>query len=1406
MREETAIANIIEKCCEEGIFLWVEGEKLRFKAPKGVFTEDLKNEVKSKRETIIDYINKAERQTITPDADHQYEPFLLTEVQSSYLLGRNDFYDYGGIGCHAYVEVKLPRCDRDRMQKAFHQVIHRHPMLRAAVTRDGYQRIVKDFRYPKIEERMGENLQEEVWKTRKRLEQKVYDIEDPFLYELVVTTAGEESVVHFSMDMLLADSVSMGILLKDLMDFYTGRVSEKESPRITFRDVVLFGEAVKNKPSMRVKRTEDKAYWLKRLGSLPDMPHLPLGERQTSGERADFAIKSFCLERQQWQAFSRNAGENRITPSSAIMAVYAHVLDTWCANSGFCINVTLMMRPDYHPDINHIVGDFTSNTILEVACEKAESFVENARTLQTQLWEDMEHRAFSGIEVLREWNRRKKYDVLMPYVYTSTLGIENLDSSDIEVTYKASQTPQVFIDCQVGESAGNLSVIWTLRKGTVDETVADIMFESFCEMIEALSQKEELWREPAKDYIPHKQRLFYEDILRQCRKDEEQWRLKYAEIDEEKCENILKEHLAAEDAAVISGEKADIYILPEKEENPHYFAERDRKIKKRNREEAARLCDSVQWDSMLADIRTANEVAILDIMRTFRKAGAFLSDKEIYSQKELEIMLQAAPDYRYLLERWLKALKREGYILEHNGKYRAAMTDVEERYRKLMDQAKRIARETPGYKGMESYLLSSAEKLADSISGKINPVEFLFPKGESQTAHEIYHDLFAAKMLNRLCLKTIETAAEGAEKIRVLEVGSGVGGTSDELIPFLADYPDVEYYFTDISQYFLQEAKAKYKQYDFVNYGIYDLNEPCEKQGLRMGSFDFIVCANTFHNAIDGFEAMKKVKQALKPNGCMIFLDCIFESASLLASKGMLHHGAIEDTRREDKRIFFTDEEWRSMIDAAGLELADAYPRPDDPFAAFNLKYYAVHNRNGYKDVGTDKVWDLLREELPSEEKLGKLTVSSELPLNREGRIDKNALESKTQDGRKRKGSGSKDMPATKLEEEIAAVWKEVLELDEIPGVTDSFFELGGDSLLASMAITKIRGKVDRAREVEWNDLMNLLLKNNTVRKLASAIDSINPSEDCPHFAMIYQRGTKTPENVWAFFVNGTATMPIYQTLFEKLKKAIPETDAVVGLHCGDPDRFLKISPGEVIDCMAKRNAEYLISLGAKNYSLIGHCFGGGVAIETGRLMKAAGIENLRVTTIDTKRFVGHFDNDIFFEKGFGEMYGADMAECGYDMDDELFKDTMREFEKKNGRFLTSDEMCVRKEVPEEIRRCCKKLKEKTVEERLARIFRQVESKLPGGFDDRVFKNSYFMFAKILADFMAYEPEKYDGRVDAFLCRDQSGFFVTGDLESLDYARQAVTGEGRRIWIDGDHFTCMETPNVEKIVEVLTGE
>jgi acyl carrier protein len=45
--------------------------------------------------------------------------------------------------------------------------------------------------------------------------------------------------------------------------------------------------------------------------------------------------------------------------------------------------------------------------------------------------------------------------------------------------------------------------------------------------------------------------------------------------------------------------------------------------------------------------------------------------------------------------------------------------------------------------------------------------------------------------------------------------------------------------------------------------------------------------------------------------------------------------------------------------------------------------------------------------------------------------------------------------PRTPLEVELAAIWAEVLSLDEV-GVHDNFLELGGDSLTASQVISRV--------------------------------------------------------------------------------------------------------------------------------------------------------------------------------------------------------------------------------------------------------------------------------------------------------------------------------------------------------------
>jgi thioesterase domain-containing protein len=58
-------------------------------------------------------------------------------------------------------------------------------------------------------------------------------------------------------------------------------------------------------------------------------------------------------------------------------------------------------------------------------------------------------------------------------------------------------------------------------------------------------------------------------------------------------------------------------------------------------------------------------------------------------------------------------------------------------------------------------------------------------------------------------------------------------------------------------------------------------------------------------------------------------------------------------------------------------------------------------------------------------------------------------------------GSGIATGPRTPLEHDLAAIWAEVLGLDAV-GVTDDFFSLGGDSMLAAIIITRIGERLDR--------------------------------------------------------------------------------------------------------------------------------------------------------------------------------------------------------------------------------------------------------------------------------------------------------------------------------------------------------
>jgi amino acid adenylation domain-containing protein/FkbM family methyltransferase len=121
-----------------------------------------------------------------------------------------------------------------------------------------------------------------------------------------------------------------------------------------------------------------------------------------------------------------------------------------------------------------------------------------------------------------------------------------------------------------------------------------------------------------------------------------------------------------------------------------------------------------------------------------------------------------------------------------------------------------------------------------------------------------------------------------------------------------------------------------------------------------------------------------------------------------------------------------------------------------------------------------------VRDRLPPYMVPSALVLMEELPLTSNGKVDRQALA--TVSGEVTPTEGDNVSPQTETEKALAAIWTDLLNIEEV-GVNDDFFGLGGHSLLAIKAVSRIRDvfEVDlRTRH---------LFEKPTVAGLAAMVD-----------------------------------------------------------------------------------------------------------------------------------------------------------------------------------------------------------------------------------------------------------------------------------------------------------------------------
>ncbi|HLL46045.1 MAG TPA: AMP-binding protein, partial [Longimicrobiaceae bacterium] len=138
---------------------------------------------------------------------------------------------------------------------------------------------------------------------------------------------------------------------------------------------------------------------------------------------------------------------------------------------------------------------------------------------------------------------------------------------------------------------------------------------------------------------------------------------------------------------------------------------------------------------------------------------------------------------------------------------------------------------------------------------------------------------------------------------------------------------------------------------------------------------------------------------------------------------------------------------------------------------------------------GPDALAARLGEHLPGHMVPSTFVALERLPLTPSGKLDRAALPAP--DARRPELGGGYAAPGTPLEEELAAAWAAVLEVERV-GVHDRFLDLGGDSLRAA----RIAARVQESLGVELP--IRTLLDSPTVSRLADAVLALGPGAAGP--------------------------------------------------------------------------------------------------------------------------------------------------------------------------------------------------------------------------------------------------------------------------------------------------------------------
>jgi len=271
------------------------------------------------------------------------------------------------------------------------------------------------------------------------------------------------------------------------------------------------------------------------------------------------------------------------------------------------------------------------------------------------------------------------------------------------------------------------------------------------------------------------------------------------------------------------------------------------------------------------------------LLNAFNQMGILKKEGDAHAVADLRSGLGITPSHDQLFIELLNILKRAAFV-EISGETIVASAKIADpkglRDPDAMEkqQADLVSR-FPEISAYAKLLDACIRRYPEILTGQLPATDVLFPDGSLDPVDHVYRDNETADHFNRQTARIVQAYLEGREtlperdeKIRILEVGAGTGGTSRSVLSAVHSFGHrLEYMYTDVSRRFIRHGKDRFRQYPFLQFGLLNISEDPLSQGYQPDRYDMVIAANVIHATADLRNTLGHIKSLLKTNGWLVF-------------------------------------------------------------------------------------------------------------------------------------------------------------------------------------------------------------------------------------------------------------------------------------------------------------------------------------------------------------------------------------------------------------------------------------------------------------------------------------------------------------------------------------------------------